>query len=132
VKLLALCLALLTATAAQAQAQAQKVFRCVDERGGTYYTEKPGPGCKPTRIDSAPGTAPAAKPAAKAGTQASDTQGAKTPVKQSGPTPLTVKAHCDGLSREAARMNSGRSSLPSASAEARLAGIQKELERSCR
>ena len=127
-KLLALGLALLTATTAHAQ----KVFRCVDERGGTYYTEKPGPGCKPTRIDAAPGAAPTAKPAAKAGTPALDTQGAKTPVKQSGPTPLTVKAHCDGLSREAARMNSGRSSLPSASAEARLAGIQKELERSCR
>lgn len=125
VKHLALGLALLTATAAHAQAQ--KVFRCVDARGAVYYTEKPAPGCKPTRIQSGSDVAPEAKPAAKA-----NTPDPKSRVRQSAAAPPTLKAHCDGLSREAARLDPGKNTLPSSMAEARRAGIQKELERSCR
>lgn len=127
VKHFALGLALLTATAAHAQAQ--KVFRCVDARGAVYYTEKPAPGCRPTRIQSGSDVAPEAKPAAAA---KANTPDPKSRVRQSAAAPLTAKAHCDGLSREATRLDSGKSSLPSSVADARRAGIQKELERSCR
>jgi len=127
VKHLALGLALLTATAAHAQTQ--KVFRCVDARGAVYYTEKPGPGCKPTRIQSGSDAAPEEKPAAKA--PATTTPDPKSRVRQSAAAPLTTKAHCDGLSREAARLDTGKSSLPSSVADARRSGIQKELERTC-
>jgi len=129
VKRLALGLVLLTAMTAHAQTQ--KVFRCVDARGATYYTEKPGPGCKPTSIDSKPEAAPAAKasaPAAKAEPLPNQAR-----VRQSGPMPLTAKAHCDGLSNDAARLKSGKSGLPSGpAADRRLAGIEKELNKSCR
>ena len=125
-KRLALGLFLLTAMTAHAQ----KVYRCVDSRGATYYTEKPGPGCKATSIDSKPETAPGAKSAAPAAKP--DPLPNQARVRQSGPMPLTPKAHCDGLSNEAARLKSGKSSLPGSAANRRLAGIEKELEKSCR
>lgn len=125
-KRVALGLVLLTAMTAHAQ----KVYRCVDSRGATYYTEKPGPGCKPTSIDSKPEAAPGAKggaPAAKPEALPSQAR-----VRQSGPMPLTPKAHCNGLSNDAARLKSGKSGLPAAAADRRLAGIEKELQKSCR
>ena len=139
-KRLAVGLALLTA----ATAHAQKVFRCVDARGGTYYTEKFAPGCKATTIDAAPDAAAAAKAeakkaaaakaaAAKAAAAKADLSPPTGPnVKQSGPMPLTAKAHCAGLSNEAAQLSSGKNNLPREVADMRLAGIQKELDRSCR
>ena len=126
VKHLALGLALLTATAAHAQTQ--KVFRCVDARGATYYTEKPAPGCKPTRIESGQSIAPAPKagaPRAKAGGPPPNLRRSFTPAP-------SAKAHCEGLAGEAARLNSGKTSLAASAADARLAGVEKELERSCR
>jgi len=128
-KRLAVGLALLTA----ATAHAQKVFRCVDARGGTYYTEKFAPGCKATAIDAAPEAAAAAKAAAKKpAAKAQVTPPTGPNVRQSGPMPLTAKAHCDGLSNEAAQLSSGKTSLPPETAAMLLAGIQKELDRSCR
>ena len=125
-KRLALGLLLLTAMTAHAQ----KVYRCVDSRGATYYTEKPGPGCKATSIDSKPETAPGAKRAAPAAKP--DPLPNQARVRQSGPMPLTPKAHCDGLSNEAARLKAGKSGLPGPAADRRLAGIEKELNKSCR
>ena len=125
-KRLALGLLLLTAMTAHAQ----KVYRCVDSRGATYYTEKPGPGCKPTSIDSKPEGAPAAKGSAPAAKPEPLPNQAR--VRQSGPMPLTPKAHCDGLSNEAARLKAGKSGLPGPAADRRLAGIEKELNKSCR
>jgi hypothetical protein len=131
-KRLAVGLALLTA----ATAHAQKVFRCVDARGGTYYTEKPAPGCKATTIDSAPDAAAAEKAAKAAAAKAAAKANMAPPtgpnVKQSGPMPLTAKAHCDGLSREAAQLAAKKTSLPQEVADMRLAGIRQELDRSCR
>ena len=126
-KRLALALALLAATTAHAQTQ--KVFRCVDERGGTYYTEKPGPNCKQTRIDTAPGQDRAPKaPAAKS----ADRQNQKARIaKQSASAPLTKERHCSGLSKEAAQLSSGKSRLDPGAAAVRLAGIEAELARSC-
>ena len=127
-KRLALSLILLAAGAAHAQVQ--KVFRCVDARGVTYYTEKPAPGCKPTRIESGQSTAPAPKvaaPAAKA-----NPQDIGPNVKRSFTPKPTAKAHCDGLADEAARLNAGKTSLASQAADVRRAGIQKELDKSCR
>jgi len=134
-KRFALGLALLTA----ATAHAQKVFRCIDARGGTYYTEKFAPGCKATGIDSAPEAAAAEKAAkAAAAKAAAAAEKARTTpptgpnVKQSGPMPLTAKAHCAGLSNEAAQLTSGKTNLPPEVADMRLAGIRQELGRSCR
>ncbi len=127
-KILALALLLLAASSAQAQ----KVFRCVDERGKSTYTEKPGKNCKPIRVDPAPGTpAPAlaagkAPPAATAGGETSAVLPFR-PVRQSAPTKLTRKAHCDGLMAEAQRL--GDATAPGAAR--RLAGITQELNRSC-
>lgn len=124
-KRFALTLALLAATAAHAQAQAQKVFRCVDERGGTYYTEKPGPNCKQTRIETAPGQArPPKAPAAK------DAEKTRV-VKRSAPGPVTREAHCSALSNEVAQLSGGKSKLDPGFAAHRLSGIQTELARSC-
>lgn len=125
-KRLALGIVLLTALTAHAQ----KVYRCVDSRGATYYTEKPGPGCKPTSIDSKPEAAPSAKGGAPAAKQEPLPNAAR--VRQSGPMPLSAKAHCDGLSNEEARLKSGKSGLPGSAADRRLAGIEKELNKSCR
>jgi len=125
-KRLALGLVLLTAMTAHGQ----KVYRCVDSRGGTYYTEKPGPGCKPTSIESKPESAPAAKGSAPAAKPQPLPNQAR--VRQSGPMPLTAKAHCDGLSNEAARLKAGKSGLPGPAADTRLAGIEKALDKSCR
>jgi hypothetical protein len=127
-KRLALCLVLLAATTAQAQ----KVFRCVDPGGKTYYTEKFAPGCKSTGIDAAPEAAAAAKAAAAKEAAAKAAAKANPPskppnVKYSGPMPLTPKAHCDGLRAEAARLASGKPEV----ANMYLPGIQKELARSC-
>jgi hypothetical protein len=132
-KRLAVGLALLTA----ATAHAQKVFRCVDARGGTYYTEKFAPGCKATTIDSAPAAAAAEKAAKGAAAKAAAAKANLSPptgpnVRQSGPMPLSAKAHCAGLSNEAAQLTSGKSSLPQEVADVRLAGIRQELGRSCR
>jgi hypothetical protein len=118
-----LAVVLLAATAAHAQTQ--KVFRCVDERGGIYYTEKPGRNCKQTRIDTGPGQArPPKAPAAR------DADKARM-VKRSAPAPLTKEAHCSALSNEAASLSGGKSALDAGFAAHRLSGIQKELARSC-
>ena len=123
-KRLALALALLAATTAHAQTQ--KVFRCVDERGGTYYTEKPGPNCKQTRIDTAPGQAqPPKAPAAKSAEQKPRV------AKSSASAPLTKERHCSGLSKEVTQLSSGKSRLDPGAAAVRLAGIEAELARSC-
>jgi hypothetical protein len=134
VKRVALFFALLAATAAQAQ----QVFRCVDARGKTYYSEAFAPGCKRTGIESTPEADAAAKKAAaakaaaaKAAAKAEASPPTGPNVKQSGPMPLTAKAHCDGLSNEAARLMAGKSGLPPETADMRLSGIQKELKRSC-
>jgi hypothetical protein len=137
VKLLVLALLALAASSAQAQ----KVFRCVDERGRSTYTEKPGKNCKPVRVDPAPGTAApspsaAGKPpppsAAGQAPPASAAGGQRSvpfrPVKQSAATKLTRQVHCDGLVAEAQQLDGATS----ASAARRLAGITKELNRSCR
>jgi hypothetical protein len=129
--LASLGLAALLATAAQAQTQ--KVFRCVDARGATYYTEKAAPGCRPTRIESGQST-PAPAPAPSAGTPAAkaNTAAPGVNVRRSFTPAPTAKAHCDGLANEAARLNAGKTSLVSSVADARLANIDKELARSCR
>lgn len=127
-KCLALSLALLAAGAAHAQTQ--KVFRCVDARGATYYTEKPAPGCKPTRIESGQSVAPAPKAATPAATVNPQALGPN--VKRSFSPAPSAKAHCDGLANEAARMNAGNTNLRSPAADTRRANIEKELERSCR
>ncbi len=121
-KRFALALALLAATTAQAQTQ--KVFRCVDERGRTYYTEKPGPNCKQTRIDTRPGQAGRPNAPAK---EAEKTR----MVKRSAPGPLTKAAHCSALSNEAAQLSGGKSPLDPGAVSHRLSGIQQELARSC-
>ncbi len=118
---LALVLAVLVAS--PVQAQAQKVFRCVDQNGKTYYTEQPGPSCKPVRIDAPAKPAPAAKPMSPVPSKAR--------AKASAAAPLTLQAHCEGLAREAARMDSGKSSLEGSAAATRRAGIGRELDRSC-
>ncbi len=105
---------------------AQQIFRCVDERGKTYYTEKPGPSCKPTRIDAEPGKPPAKAPAAKA----PEGQPPR-PVAKSAPAPLTREAHCRGLSREVAQADAGKSKLQPAAAAARRSAIDKEIAKSC-
>jgi hypothetical protein len=43
------CAMALLATAAQAQ-----VYKCVDERGVTHYSDKPAPGCKGKEVDIRP------------------------------------------------------------------------------
>jgi hypothetical protein len=127
---LALVLALLAATTAHAQ----RIYRCVDARGVVSYTEKPSPECKATRIETSP--APTSTPGASANPAAKAPPplpaSATRVVKQSAPTALTAKAHCDGLSREAAILSGEKNSSLSAEAQQqRLAGIRKELQRSC-
>ena len=119
-KILALALLVLAASSAQAQ----KVFRCVDDRGKSTYTEKPGKNCKPVRIDVAPGKAADKPPAAAA----QSGQLVERPVRQSAATKLTKKAHCDGIAAEAQQI--GDSTAPGMAR--RRAGLIEELNRSCR
>ena len=99
-------------------AQAQKIFRCADERGRTFYTEKPGPNCKPTRIDSVPADAPVLKaPVARTPPKASSAQTARLPI-----------GHCDSLSNDAARLSAGTAAGDPAANSRRLAGIQEALK----
>ncbi len=121
---LALCVALFTAASTHAQ---EKIFRCVDERGAVYYTEKPASGCKQVRIDAGPAQAAPARPLPKA-----DAPGAKTPVRQSAAAKLTQKSHCEALSRGAAQLAEGKTSLDAAGAARRREGVEAELARSCR
>lgn len=118
----ALPLALVIAVLVASPVQAQKVFRCVDPNGKTVYTEQPGPSCKPVRIDAPAKPPPAAKKAEVP---------SKARAKSSAAAPLTLQAHCEGLAREAARMDSGKSSLEGSAAARRRAGIGSELDRSC-
>lgn len=121
---LALFVALFAAASTHAQ---EKVFRCADERGAVYYTEKPTPGCKQVRIDAGPGQAAPARPLPKA-----DAPGAKTPVRHSAAAKLTQKSHCEALSRGAAALAEGKTSLDAAGAARRREGVEAELARSCR
>ena len=120
---LVLFVALFAAATAHAQ---EKVFRCVDERGAVYYTEKPTAGCRQVRIDAAPAQAAPARPLPKA-----DAPGAKTPVRQSAAAQLTQKSHCEALSKGAAQLREGKTSLDSAAAARRREGVEAELARSC-
>jgi hypothetical protein len=60
----ALALALLLAAAGAAHAQ---MYKCVDERGVTHYTDKPRPGCKGGEVDIRPIPPMSGKAAAPAG-----------------------------------------------------------------
>jgi hypothetical protein len=121
----AIGLALGLALLAGGSGHAQQILRCVDERGKTYYTEKPGPNCKPTRIDAEPGKPPAKAPAVKA------PEKQPRPVAKSAPAPLTREAHCRGLSSEVARFDAGKSRLQPAAAAARRSAVDKEIAKSC-
>lgn len=118
----------LTLVAAATSAQAQKVFRCVDERGKTYYTEQPGPQCKPVRIDVDPAKPAPAKP--PAATSAEQPAG-KVNVSKATVAARAKEQHCSGLSNAARLLAEGKTNLNTAVASTRRAAIEKELAKSC-
>jgi hypothetical protein len=121
-----LALLLLLALLAAAPAHAQRIYRCVDARGVVSYTEKPGPECKVTRLETAP-TPP--NPASKA---PPPLPASATHIRQSASTPLPPKARCDALAKESASLGAGKSNLDPAIVQRRRDSVLQELRTSCR
>lgn len=136
-KAVALGVLLATVTAAHGQ-----MYKCVDERGVTHYTDKPRPGCKGGPVDIQPsppvGQAAPARPADLSRQDADfkrrqiEREQAETREKR------TLEARCAQLRREHAVLASGgrvakvtkegeRVYLDDATRDARLAKLKDEL-----
>ena len=98
----------LLASALPAQAQ---MFKCVDARGKTQYSDKPIPGCRTEKTIEAPPprAAPAAAPAAKAGANAKVSARPKEAPKATNPEAVPASqlaARCKTLREEQEWLNS--------------------------
>jgi hypothetical protein len=127
-------LAFLVACSAPAAAQ---MFKCVDAKGRTHYTDKPLPGCKGGQTDMQPELAPKPKPAAAP--QASGVDAKKKDKsgvvegKKAKPRadvvwvdPKQQAAWCRGLRQEEAALKSSRNEHR----DARLGQVRQAL-RAC-
>src|SRR5947207_13449047 len=84
--------------------QAQ-MYKCVDARGKTQYSDKPIPGCKTERtIEAPPAPRPAPAPAAKAKTR----EVAKPLAKSEAVPPEQLAGRCKGLREEQEWLNSAQ------------------------
>ena len=124
----ALLLAILLLASAPAAAQ---MFKCVDARGRTHYTDKPLPGCKgeekmrpPAQPQHAPLLPPQSQKSAAAQKQAAAKKKAKPKADFAWHTPKQHAAFCKGLRQQQdtlKRANAGEFR------EARLGQVQQEL-----
>jgi hypothetical protein len=111
-------LILAAALALAAAPAAAQMYKCVDARGVTHYTDKPQPGCKggPVDIRGSPliSGAPGKPPAADA--------------KVESPTKAANDPQCVRLRQEyEAAAGMGRMHMDQATLEARLASIKEQM-----
>lgn len=118
---------------------AAQVYKCVDERGRTHYSDKPGPGCKQSAEDvrrAAAEKKSAAKAAAKTAAQPGTQQARQTEPQDR----RTLEQRCASMRRELVRL-AGSQRVASVSKkgevayqedptrERRLAQLQEEMRR---
>ena len=113
-------LALLAALALPAQAQ---LYKCVDARGKTQYSDKPIPGCRAERTTAAP----AAKPSSKASARSKETA---KPTNPEAVPPAQLAARCKTLHEEQEWLNSAAGKTTPYHAE-RVAQVEQALS-ACR
>ena len=122
-------LALLVALALPAQAQ---LYKCVDARGKTHYSDKPIPGCRAVRTTETPprgaaSAAPAAKPSSKASARSKETA---KPTDPEAVPPSQLAARCKTLREEQEWLNSAAGKTTPYHAE-RVAQVEQALS-ACR
>ena len=120
--------AVLVTLALPAQAQ---MYKCVDERGRTLYSDKPIPNCKTSKTVETPGAAPAPRaPAAPLPAAKGKGKPAPPPVAKSDLTPEQQLSRCKTLQEERDWLSGPRGKVIEYHAE-RLAQVEQAL-RACR
>ena len=122
----ALLLAVLLAVAGPASAQ---MFKCVDAKGRTHYTDKPLPGCKgeaEMRPPAQPQTRPLLPPTTQTKKPAPAAKKRSAPKKEvAWSDPKQFAAHCKGLRQEEAFWLSKRNHEQR---DARLGQVRQALQ----
>ena len=124
---LALAIALLLAAGG---AHAQKTFRCTDDKGKTYYTDKPDAKCK--AVQGTPNVAIPQRPATKTVDAKPRTIPNRTKLMAPASPPPTQQAHCAAIAKSSDEIASGRTGgLDAAASAHRQAGL-REAQQECR
>ncbi len=131
-------------------AGAVPMFKCVDARGVTHYSEKPVPGCKGREVDIQPLPPPSGReqpPARDLGEQDRDFKRRQVERAQGEEKAAAerkrAEQRCQALKSEQARLSAGRrvaqvdakgerSFMDDAVREKRAAQLQEEIGRNCR
>jgi len=108
-----------------------QMYKCVDERGRTLYSDKPIPNCKTQKTVEAPAPAPqAARPAPAPSGKAKAGKATPPPVAKNDYTPEQLVSRCKTLREERDWLNGPRGKLVEHHTE-RVAQVEQAL-RACR